>query len=360
MLTCNSENVEFIYTKYTILDTHTMCTEKNGLASKLVVCKAPLRISLAGGGTDIHSYCSKFGGEVIGFAINRFVITSIYTQSLDGKSRFLCDGQFSINSSDSNYTDVVLEKYNFNPSGIYLNTISDVPAGVGLGGSGAYLNSLLSALDMIHSVPLNPCQIADRSSDIEIVDLKRNVGRQDHYISALGGMNLLKFDSDMKTTVKNLVVGDRCKQYFEENLLLFYTGISRSASDILNSSGVKGESCKGNTFEKLHDIRSLVEPMSECIIRDSPTNIGEILHEHWEIKSSIANRISNKLLNKSVSDLMSLGADGCKLVGAGGGGFLLVSSKDRKQSDIRNYMDKLGFKELTFCYEKSGLITKAI
>lgn len=332
--------------------------------NQITICKAPLRISLAGGGTDTQSYCSKYGGEVIGFAIDRYVISTYYPFRIDGNKSYLSDDALKMSDNQGlfdDYTKLALQSAGLNNiESFQLNTISDVPAGVGLGGSAAYLNSVISVLKYAQG-SLNDAQyIADLSSNIEIQKLCRNVGKQDHYLSAYGGLNHLEFDKSLNASVTSIQVGDNCKQYFNENLLLFYTGISRSASEVLSDQIVTNNSPADSPKRKLDCIRALVKPMRECIESDDPSRIGELLLEHWKIKSTLSKKVSNKKMDEVISVALRNGSDGCKVLGAGGGGFLLISTKNGMQSEVRNVFSNYGYTELPFNFNPKGLLVNSM
>jgi D-glycero-alpha-D-manno-heptose-7-phosphate kinase len=330
--------------------------------NKIVVSRAPFRISLAGGGTDIISYCSKFGGQVIGFSIDRYVVTTLLPRNFQGVNDFLSHD----NESFSEYSQIknqyllhALKALNFNRN-FKASILSDAPPNTGLGGSAAFLNSFIYAAGEVVDSNFSMVELAELSSSVEIEDLNRPVGKQDHYLSSLGGMNLLTFDEKLNVSHTKINVKDKCIHYFNSRLLLFYTNITRSAGKVLSDQSNKMEKSNQDTINLMHDIKSLVSPMYDAIINDNPDEIGPILAEHWYRKRSLTNSSADDQISELIDLAYKNGAYGCKILVAGGGGFILFCSKEGMLQKIRAAFTKNNIKELKFNIEFEGISANTI
>ncbi len=330
--------------------------------NNLIISKAPFRVSLAGGGTDIKAYCSQFGGKVIGFSIDKYVITTFVPKKFNnvneitGNQNEKFSSYFEVKNKYLSQAIKVLDiKNNFNAS-----IISDAPPCTGLGGSASFLNSFILAGKKSAGVELSKIDLAKISSNIEIMNLHRSVGRQDHYLSSLGGMNFLEFDNNLETSVSNIFLKEKCINYINERLLLFYTNITRSAGKTLNDQSQKIEQADKDTIQLLHDIKSLVSSMYDALINDTPDIIGPILKEHWAKKTLLSSENNNNYINDLIELAYKNGADGCKTLGAGGGGFILISAKEGMHSKIRNVFLDYKIKELEFNIDFKGTVANNI
>ncbi|HHB1651128.1 hypothetical protein [Bacillus sp. TE8-1] len=330
--------------------------------NKIIVSRAPFRVSLAGGGTDIISYCSKFGGQVIGFSIDRYVVTTLLPRNFQGVNDFLSyNNEFFSDYSEikNRYLLHALRVLNLNQN-FKASILSDAPPNTGLGGSAAFLNSFIYAGAEIGNSNYSRVELAELSSNVEIEDLNRPVGKQDHYLSSLGGMNLLTFDEKLNVLPTKINVKDKCIHYFNSRLMLFYTNITRSAGKVLSDQSNKMERSNKNAINLMHDIKSLVNPMYDAIINDNPNEIGPIIAEHWYRKRSLTNSKTDDQISQLIDLAYKNGADGCKIIGAGGGGFVLVSSKEGMQQKIRDAFTKNKIKELKFNIEFEGVSANTI
>ncbi|KAA8783808.1 D-glycero-alpha-D-manno-heptose-7-phosphate kinase [Paenibacillus sp. 4624] len=324
--------------------------------NNVVVTKAPFRISLAGGGTDITSYCSRFGGQVIGFSIDRYVVTTLLPRNFYDENHVISGDNELLPNFSTEAKDYVLHalsetnlKHKFKAS-----ILTDAPPNTGLGGSAAFLNSFISASKNIVNTNLTKSELAELSSRVEIEKLKRPVGKQDHYLSALGGMNLLTFDKSLTVTASKITVKEQCKNYLNSRLLLFYTNIKRSAGDVLSDQSNQISRSNLETTNLMHDIKSLVMPMLSALENDKPDEIGCLLAEHWHRKKSLTKNNEKDEISQLISLCYKSGADGCKILGAGGGGFILVSAKEGMQQKIRDELAKYNIIEFKFNIEFDG------
>lgn len=324
---------------------------------KTIVSRAPFRISLGGGGSDIISYSSRFGGKVIGFSINSYV-TSIITSHSDfskkNAAKYYDVEEFTDLSEISNpFLKKALEVSDI--KGKYsMSVLSDTPAGSGLGGSAAFLNSVISGAYALEHEKLEKAELAEKSSSIEIESFGLPVGKQDHYLSALGGMNMVKFNTDGTTEIEPVRVKENCERYFRERLLLFHTNICRKAGEQLEHQSKKIVENNDKTIWLVDSMKELVDSVYSALISDSPDEIGPIIQTHWKYKYSLNDNKVNSDLNDLFELCIKKGADGCKILGAGGGGFILVSTREGKQDDIRQLLIGKNMRELKFDIDYGG------
>ena len=322
----------------------------------IVIVRAPFRVSLAGGGTDLASYADRFGGEVLGISINRYVVSSIISPHYSEHSwwRGECQERYSrIEDIESPYIRAIFQGLGKSVP-VNVVVISEAPPGSGLGGSAAFLNSITLALRTINGLDTEKAALAMETSRVEIKTLNRNVGTQDHHLSALGGCNHLCIGPDSHTTYESLDIGPRCREYFEHNLLLFYTNTLRSASTTLNTLENKISSDQDDTVETMHKVKQLVQSVRKAIEDDVPGDIGPLVQAHWDIKSRLYTQVSNAHIDSLIDTACRSGADGVKILGAGGGGYLLVSTRDDTRHKVRQALLHCGMKELLFRMDEQG------
>ena len=325
--------------------------------NKIVLSKAPMRISLAGGGTDIESYASKFGGAVVGFAINKYITNIIFPRSFDRK--LYANWEYEDLALNIEGLKNVFGKVGLRRIGIYdnaqISTLSDVPSGTGLGGSGAFYVSLLNTIESGRLKIEDRVRIAEMASIIEMKDLSRSVGKQDHYLSALGGVQYLRFNKDMSVKVSKIKLQPKCLKYFSQNLMLFYTGQRRSASNILKKQSNSIKKNDSKVIESLHKISAIVDEMIKVLKFDEPSIIGPLIGRHWEAKMNLSQNVSKNEFDKIYNEALTNGADGGKILGAGGGGFFLISAKEGCEENVRQFMSKKGMRELQFDIDFRGV-----
>jgi D-glycero-alpha-D-manno-heptose-7-phosphate kinase len=316
----------------------------------MIISQTPLRISFAGGGTDITSFYQHEEGWVISSAIDKYVYVIV-------KERF--DDKIYINYSQKECIDHVHEiKHDLVreamkkvgiKNGVEITTLADIPSsGSGLGSSSSVTVGLLNALYAYKGDPKSAETLAREACEIEIDILGKPIGKQDQYIAAYGGVRFFKFKPDGTVDVEKINLVNSHNRAFGANLMLFYTGITRNADKIL-------EAQKQNTADKLQVLRSMkymAAEVREFIKIDQFDKVGEILSRGWECKSQLADHISNPTIQAMYRRVMEAGALGAKISGAGGGGFLLVYCPREKQKNVSQVMN--GFREFPFFLEKDG------
>jgi D-glycero-alpha-D-manno-heptose-7-phosphate kinase len=320
----------------------------------MIICRSPLRISLGGGGTDIPSYYKKYGGRVISAAINKYVFTTIIVPYVDGI--------FLKYSNSENVKKIkkikhpiireVLKNYKDLSKRIEITTLADIPSGTGLGSSGSFTNSLIKALQELENKKVSPRDLAEESCKIEINNLKRPVGKQDQYISSFGGLKNFKFNKNGKVIVENINIKKKTITKLENNLLLFFTGFTRSSSKILRKQDNQTRNSQRKIIENLHEVKKIGEETSKLFESGSLNEFGQLMNYHWKKKLERSKEISNEKINFMYNEALKNGAVGGKLVGAGGGGFLMFYTEDKEK--LRSKMRKLKINELEFNFDYEG------
>ena len=320
----------------------------------MIICRSPLRISLGGGGTDIPSYYKKYGGRVISAAINKYVFTTIIVPYVDGI--FL---KYSNSENIKKITNIkhpiireVLKNYKNLSKRIEITTLADIPSGTGLGSSGSFTNSLIKALQELENQKVSPKDLAEESCKIEINQLKRPVGKQDQYISSFGGLKNFKFNKNGNVNVKNVNIKKKTITKLENNLLLFFTGFTRSSSKILSKQDSQTKRSESKIIENLHEVKKIGDITSKLFERGNLYEFGQLMNYHWKKKLERSKEISNEKINFMYEEALKNGAVGGKLVGAGGGGFLMFYTEDKEK--LKTKMRKLKINELKFNFDYEG------
>jgi len=316
----------------------------------VIISQTPLRISFAGGGTDLSDFYMKEDGQVVSTAIDKYIYIII-------KERF--DDKIYVDYSNKEIVDSVAEikhdlvreamrKANIE-KGIEVVMFADIPSeGSGLGSSSTLTVGLLNAFYIYQGMQVTAEQLAREASEIEIEICGKPIGKQDQYIAAYGGMRDIIFKSNGEVSTEKIALSPLSFRQLSSELLLFYTNITRQSSDILGEQ-------KANTaakMESLQQLKALVPLMRKAIEDQAFPMVGELLHESWLIKKGLASKISNNNIDELYETARNAGALGGKIAGAGGGGFLLLYVPLHKQNTVRDALNKL--RELPFIFEQDG------
>ena len=320
----------------------------------MIISRAPYRISFVGGGTDLKSFYSSSYGMTLSTTINKYIFIIVK------KPSGFIEKKYKINMGNVQHTNhlnkikhpivretLKLLKINFP---IEIGMFSDMPSKAGLGSSSSFTVALLKALYELKKIKKTNYQIAEMASKIEIDILKRPIGKQDHYASTFGGINLIKYKKNRKVSVNRIKLSHNKIKKIEDNLILFFTGIRRNSSDILKYQNKN----RRNVEKILIETRNLVLPFKKLLKeKNNIDGIGEILFKSWNLKKSISNKISSIKINKYFDTAMTKGALGGKILGAGGGGFLLFYVKKSKRKTLTNSLKKLI--QINFNFENEGV-----
>jgi len=325
---------------------------------KMIIARSPLRISLGGGGTDLPSYYSEYEGFVLAGAIDKYVyvtVTRPFTEEI-----FL---KYSEIERIKQVSDVkhpiireVLKELRLSTPQIEITTLADIPSGTGLGSSGSFTTALIKGLYAHYRKSIHPQDLAELACKIEIEKLSESTGKQDQYIASYGGITEFKIDKNGAVSSAPLNLSVETVHDLEDNLLLFFTGISRSASSILKDQVIKSDAHDSEMMKNLHFTKDIGLRSKAALLQGNTQKFGELMHEHWEHKKARSKGISNDFIDQAYSAGFKAGASGGKLVGAGGGGFLMFYATDVEQ--LRFKMNKLGLEEVRFRFDFEG--TKVI
>lgn len=320
----------------------------------MIITRSPLRISLGGGGTDLASYYRDHGGFIIAAAIDKYVYVTVMRPFTEGI--FLKYSQLEkVNQVDEVHHPIIREAIrmlNFKSPQLEITTLADIPSGTGLGSSGSFTTALVKALYAHRRRLLLPGELAELACDIEINKLGEPIGKQDQYIAAYGGITCFEFNPDGSVKAYPLAISMDTMFDLEDNLLLFFTGFSRNASDILSDQDKRSKQSDPNMISNLNYIKELGLRSKIALEKGQTCEFGEIMHEHWEHKRKRSSGMSNPQIDEWYDLAMRNGAIGGKLVGAGGGGFLMFYAEDRKC--LRQTMAKAGLEEVRFRFDFEG------
>ncbi len=320
----------------------------------MISSRSPLRISLGGGGTDLPSYYRDHEGFLIAAAIDKYVYVSLMKPFTKGIYLKYSELEKS-NSIKKIKHPIIREAFNlFDKSinQIEVTTLADIPSGTGLGSSGSFTTALLKALYTHNRKIINQEELAKLACKIEIDILKEPIGKQDQYIAAYGGINSFTFHKDETVTVEPLNITEKTLNELEDNLLLFYTGISRSAGSILKDQKEKSEKQDPKMIDNLHLTKEIGYQSKKSLEQGDLFSLGKQMHEHWKGKSKRSKGMSNDQINNWYEQGINNGAIGGKIVGAGGGGFLMFLAEDRNR--LINKMTDLGLRQVRFNFDFEG------
>lgn len=320
----------------------------------MIIARSPLRITLGGGGTDLASYYEEHEGFLIAAAIDKYVYVNVMRPFSEGI--YL---KYSQLENVKTITEVqhpiireALDIIGLRTPQIEITTLADIPAGTGLGSSGSFTTGLLKALYTHRKRHIHQEELAELACNIEIDRLQEPIGKQDQYIAAFGGITCFTFHKDGSVSAEPLKICMETMFNLEDNLLLFFTGFSRSASSILRDQKVKSQKNESEMIANLHYVKDLGYRSRAALERGNTALFGELLHEHWEHKKMRSRGMSNPKIDEWYDLAMRNGAIGGKLVGAGGGGFLMFMARDRNL--LRKKMASVGLEEVRFKFDFEG------
>jgi D-glycero-alpha-D-manno-heptose-7-phosphate kinase len=320
----------------------------------MILTRSPLRITLGGGGTDLPSYYRDHEGFLIAAAIDKYVYVSVMRPFTPGIYLKYSALEHVQKVKDIRHP-IIRESLALPQLGcaqIEITTLADIPAGTGLGSSGSFTTALLKALATHSRQLLGPQALAEAACAIEIERLARPVGKQDPYIAAHGGLTCFTFHRDGRVSVAPLAVTADTLQELEEHLLLFFTGFTRNAASILADQHLRSQQEDAQMLANLHHIKQLGLESREALEAGNLLRFGELMHEHWEHKRRRSGGMSNPEIDDWYERARRNGAVGGKLVGAGGGGFLLLYANDR--SRVRRALSEAGLQEVRFRFDFEG------
>ena len=318
----------------------------------MIITRTPFRISFAGGGSDLPSFYEKHEGCVISTSINKYMYISVHP-TFNREETIIKYNKTEIVKNVNNIQHPIAKQLllDHELNGIEIVSTADIPSGTGLSTSSAYTIGLIHALYAYQGKYCSQERIASEACDLEINKLGEPIGKQDQYGTAIGGLKFIRFLQDGSVDVEPLIIDRKVKEELNNNLLLFYTGLTHSASTILEeqSKNIVNENDK---FNNLVEMTKLTYDMKDALTSGDLKSFGEILNKNWLLKQKLASSISNDTVSKYYDIAINNGALGGKLLGAGGGGFLLFYCEKENQEKLRKALSDLV--ELPFDVENSG------
>ena len=318
----------------------------------MIITKTPFRISFVGGGSDLEAFYSKTKGAVLSTSINKYMYISSHAFFEHDKIRV----KYSQTETVPGVQDIqhpilrtALKKFRIT-GGLEVSSIADIPSGTGMGSSSSFTVGLLHNLHAVTNSYASKQQLAREACEIEIELLNEPIGKQDQYAAAFGGLNVIEFHSSGRVTVDPVYVDADTYQQLEDNLCLYYIGNQRSASSILSEQ--RKNTSQEEKFRSLQNMVALVYELRDTLMKANLDQFGRLMHENWEMKQKLASGISNPLINELYQVAMKNGAMGGKLLGAGGGGFMLFYCPREKQEKLDQALNKV--RRFKFKFEQDG------
>lgn len=322
----------------------------------MIISRAPLRITLGGGGTDLVSYYSLYGGFCISASINKYIYIYVNRPEADDYIRVKYSKFEQVKTPDEVQHDLVRYalKYLNIGSSIEVTSMSDIPAGTGMGSSSSYMVALLTALYELKRERIPTQALAELAYHIEMDLAKHHSGKQDPYLAAFGGITCLDIDITGKVSVNPLDISITTADNFKNNVLLFYTGLSRDSITILDTQHNDTKNYGAAVLDSLHRSKELGFEIKDTLLAGDIEHFGELLHEHWINKKKRFDKISNPIIDKWYDVARENGAIGGKIMGAGGGGFFMFYVPSNHKNDLRKVMHSEGLKEMAYDFDFEG------
>ena len=322
----------------------------------MILARAPYRISLGGGGTDLPSYYTQHGGFILSAAVNKYLYVYVNRPAADDYIRVKYSRYEEVTSPDQVQHDLVrpaLKALDLKGS-LEIVSMADIPGGTGLGSSSTYLVSLLTALYELKREKVPVQALAEQACHIEMDLAGHPVGKQDHYLAAFGGFTCLDIKEDGRVNVSPLDISITTVEDFRSNVLLFYTGILRSSSDILKAQKEDTKNNNSTVVDSLHLTKELGYRIKETLEAGDVEKFGELLHEHWENKKRRSGKISNPDIDRWYELARQHGAIGGKIMGAGGGGFFMFCCPNNHKVQLRKTLKEAGLREMPYDFDFEG------
>jgi D-glycero-alpha-D-manno-heptose-7-phosphate kinase len=320
----------------------------------MIIARSPLRISLGGGGTDLPSYYEQHTGFLIAAAIDKYVYITLHDTFVADLIVKYSKLERVADASQLEHPIIreAMAMLDIKGQSLELTSMADIPAGTGLGSSGSFTTALLKALHAWKKNLVHPAELAEQACDIELNRLHEPIGKQDQYIAAYGGITCFKFLPGGKVEAWPLKISEETLYNLEDNLLLFFTGYSRSASAILKEQDTKSKAADSSMIENLHFVKDLGFQSQRALETGNLNEFARLMDVHWQRKKQRSGGMSNAKINEWYELAMANGALGGKLIGAGGGGFLMFYADDKTK--LRHAMRGAGLKEVRFRFDFEG------
>jgi D-glycero-alpha-D-manno-heptose-7-phosphate kinase len=320
----------------------------------MLITRSPLRVSLGGGGTDLPSYYGEHGGFLIAAAIDKYVYITVHRRF--APELLVKYSKLELVENASKLEHPILREafaaLGMDGRSLELTSMADIPAGTGLGSSGSFTTAVLKALHAHRKHLIHPAELAEQACDIELNKLREPIGKQDQYIAAVGGITAFTFHRDGRVEYRPVRISEETLFNLEDNLLLFFTGYSRAASEILRDQNTRSQKNDQAMLDNLHFTKELGYKSLAALESDNLPEFARLMDEHWQRKKSRSTGMSNDRINGWYDLAMKNGALGGKLIGAGGGGFLMFYAEDKTR--LRHTMREHGLQEVRFGFDFEG------
>ncbi|MEZ5404543.1 MAG: galactokinase [Bryobacteraceae bacterium] len=320
----------------------------------MIITRSPLRISLGGGGTDLPSYYEHHTGFVMSAAIDKYVYITVHESFAPGIILKYSKLE-AVESVDAIQHPIVREALKLAPTQhehLEITSMADIPAGTGMGSSGSFTTALLRALHALAKNFVPPRELAEQACHIELDRLKEPIGKQDQFIAAFGGITSFTFHPGGKIDVEPLGVSRQTVTNLEDGLMLFFTGFTRSASAILQDQDKRSKQNDQSMIDNLHYVKQLGYESREALLAGDLRRFAEVMHVHWEHKKKRSAGMSNPQIDALYELARQNGALGGKVIGAGGGGFLMFYTENRMR--LRQAMTGAGLQEIRMRFDFEG------
>jgi D-glycero-alpha-D-manno-heptose-7-phosphate kinase len=320
----------------------------------MIITRSPLRISLGGGGTDLPSYYREHSGFLIAAAIDKYVYINVHRRFVEGfllKYSHLEEAA-TIDEIKHPIIREALKLVGIQERNLEITSMADIPAGTGLGSSGSFTTALLKAFHALKKNLVHPAELAEQACCIELEKLGEPIGKQDQYIAAYGGITCFRFMPDGRVEAAPLKVSEETLFNLEDNLLLFFTGYSRAASAILKEQDSKSKQADAAMIDNLHFIKELGKQSQKALESGELVEFARLMDVHWQRKKERSQGMSNRDIDAWYDCAMANGALGGKVIGAGGGGFLMFYADDKVK--LRHAMREKGLTEVRFRFDFEG------
>ncbi|MBC8335776.1 MAG: GHMP kinase [Anaerolineales bacterium] len=327
----------------------------------MLITRAPVRISLAGGGTDLPAYYEAYGGAVLNTTIDKYFYTilnvlekdTVQVTSSDYRTFYRHENTRPIHwDGDLELPRVILDHFGIR-KGLSLFMASEIPPGTGLGSSSTVAVAIIKAASTALGHNLSKGELAELACHIEIDQLKAPIGKQDQYAAAYGGLNFIKFEKD-EISIEPVRLPPQVYQALDRNLLLFFSGSSRSASKILAKQTRSSQKQDPIVIDALHKVKEMAYDVLDALVQGDLPCFAELLHQNWVQKKQFAKGVSNPKIDEAYELARQKGALGGKITGAGGGGFLMLYVEPPEQNVVTKSLEENGFKRLDFRFESMG------
>jgi len=321
----------------------------------MIITRTPFRFTLGGGGTDLPSYYSRFGGLIFAAAIDKYMFISVNRPIVDDLVRVKYSSSETVESVAQLHHELAKAALNFVgiENAIEIVSMADIPAGTGLGSSSCYVVGLLNALYALKRDVRSVGEIAETACFLEMNVLKKPIGKQDQYLAAHGGLPILEIDKEGRVTVRQAAIEYSTLDELNRNTLIFYTGKTRQAEDILKHQDTAVKKDESKVTDSLHQIKEIGYEIIEALESGNLDRFGLLMHEHWEAKKNLSAKIADERLHRIYDVARQNGALGGKVTGAGGGGFFVFYTNNRHHQ-LRRAMAVEGLRELRYRFDMEG------